>query len=625
MPLPPRATPAATSPSRPATNPASSPTAGWCRCRSPPAAADADYEVDGDTGTGDSEQLSFGDTVLLSDNFTANNASTGGSGAGDDGRVYQYLGKGPDTIDLDDEDFTDLDLWKELTPTRLTPDGNNLTASNSVAVGGTAVLNDVRGDVEGYIRDAEVTATGANVQLSADNAGTIRAEADSTAESSGGSAFGEGTSLAVNGTVATNVVQGSARAFIEDAGVTTVNAGNVILEAANSGRIEAEILQATTTGDTGVGVILAFNSVGWEARNILFNALDALLGTPIGSENPALAEVGGFDLAFVVVYLLPLFVIAFGHDMLSGERERGTLQLLLSQPVSRSRVLLAKAAALAVMPVGLFTATAVGAFLLSGGSAEEPLRLALFLAVVVAYGLFWVGLALAVGARGEGSATNAAVLASAWLALVLVVPGLLHAWVQERHPMPSRLELVRVSRDAAREANRAGAEARGRCYRDHPELSEEGGGAKVDDYTRGKLAMKAQVEAAVAPVRARFTRQLEAQQELVSLLRFLSPAVLAQEAMTDLADTGLPAYRDFARQAEDFHGRWLEWFHPRVFEKTLLTREDYEAMPRYDGGWEAAELPAGRIGGALAALVLVALALLAAGLAALPTYPVRGT
>ncbi len=37
-----------------------------------------------------------------------------------------------------------------------------------------------------------------------------------------------------------------------------------------------------------------------------------------------------FDWAFVLIYLLPLVVIALGHDLVTGERETGRLRLLLS-------------------------------------------------------------------------------------------------------------------------------------------------------------------------------------------------------------------------------------------------------------------------------------------------------
>ena len=36
-----------------------------------------------------------------------------------------------------------------------------------------------------------------------------------------------------------------------------------------------------------IGATLAFNSIGWDSQNILFNLADAVLGLGIGDENPA--------------------------------------------------------------------------------------------------------------------------------------------------------------------------------------------------------------------------------------------------------------------------------------------------------------------------------------------------
>ena len=46
-------------------------------------------------------------------------------------------------------------------------------------------------------------------------------------------------------------------------------------------------------------------------------------------ENPLNLMVGRFDLAFVVIYLLPLLVLALSFNVLSEEREQGTLALTL--------------------------------------------------------------------------------------------------------------------------------------------------------------------------------------------------------------------------------------------------------------------------------------------------------
>ncbi|MDZ7841198.1 MAG: DUF4347 domain-containing protein [Gammaproteobacteria bacterium] len=254
---------------------------------------EARHATDGNSETVD---LVFGDTVYLNDGF--NDTTT--SGKGQDGRVYEYMGAGtdsvPDPVDIGNEDFTDSNLWKETTETQLVPEGNNVTPSDATAIGASAVLNDVRGHVEGYIDDATVTAEGddgegTGIGVSALDTGIIRATNDSSTTASGGSAYGTGTVVAGGGTVATNVVQGSARAYIEDGTITSDAPGaDIEIDAGNTAAIEAETLQATTTGDTAASVILAFNTIGWQSQNVLFNSIDALLGTEIGDPNPALSE-----------------------------------------------------------------------------------------------------------------------------------------------------------------------------------------------------------------------------------------------------------------------------------------------------------------------------------------------
>lgn len=63
-------------------------------------------------------------------------------------------------------------------------------------------------------------------------------------------------------------------------------------------------------------------------------------------------EVTIASLVSLVIYLVPLIVLILGYDAIVGERERGSLDLLLSMPITRLEVLLGKffglSAALAV-------------------------------------------------------------------------------------------------------------------------------------------------------------------------------------------------------------------------------------------------------------------------------------
>ena len=160
------------------------------------------------------------------------------------------------------------------------PNIGNLTKSSARAIGILVVMNDLRAASEAYLDNAIVDA-GGNVTVSAEETAQLLSEATSTVTASGGSFYGGGTVQAINGQVVTNVVLASATASITDSDVTAD--GDVTVAAANHAGIDATLLVATNSGDTAVSISLAFNSLGWKSQNILFNLVDAVLGSPIVS------------------------------------------------------------------------------------------------------------------------------------------------------------------------------------------------------------------------------------------------------------------------------------------------------------------------------------------------------
>jgi ABC-2 type transport system permease protein len=78
-------------------------------------------------------------------------------------------------------------------------------------------------------------------------------------------------------------------------------------------------------------------------------------------------------LGFIWIIIMAAFVIAFARNMIAGELQDGTLELLMSQPVPRWKVLTSEGAALLAGIVALVVATVVGvivfgsAFASSGG------------------------------------------------------------------------------------------------------------------------------------------------------------------------------------------------------------------------------------------------------------------
>ncbi len=147
---------------------------------------------------------------------------------------------------------------------------------------------------------------------------------------------------------------------------------------------------------------------------------------------PTRLQTGAFDPGFLFVVLFPLVIIALSYELLSAERERGTLAMLLSQPVSQGSLVLGKALARLSALCGL-TLFFAGIGLLVGGAdfsaAGVGLHLLLYACLLVAWATFWFALAVFVNSGGWGSARNALVLVGAWLVLVIVLPGLINVGI----------------------------------------------------------------------------------------------------------------------------------------------------------------------------------------------------
>ena len=61
-----------------------------------------------------------------------------------------------------------------------------------------------------------------------------------------------------------------------------------------------------------------------------------------GMDNPFLNLLSSIDLIVVFQVVLSLLALLFAYDAIAGEHEKGTLRLIMTTPVSRGKILLAK-------------------------------------------------------------------------------------------------------------------------------------------------------------------------------------------------------------------------------------------------------------------------------------------
>lgn len=307
--------------------------------------------------------------------------------------------------------------------------------------------------------------------------------------------------------------------------------------------------------------------------------------------NPVHLLIGRFDLAFVYIFLYPLLVLALTYDLLSRERESGTLNMVLSQPVRLDAVMLNKVVVRGAVMMALTIILSGAAYLVGGGTLEpEPLaRLAAWMMAAVIYGSFWFALALLVNALGRSSAENSVTLLGLWVVLALIVPAMMALVAQTAHPTPSWVELEVGMRDANAQVSQDASRVLARYYEDHPELVRPGEG-EAEDATVRFYAVREEVERQMRPMMEQFEAQRQAQQEVLRRWGLLSPPVIMQEVFSDIAGTGLERYRRFVASVRDYHARWRAFFAPKVLEKAKLSSADYASIPEFSLREEPSEV-----------------------------------
>jgi ABC-2 type transport system permease protein len=219
------------------------------------------------------------------------------------------------------------------------------------------------------------------------------------------------------------------------------------------------------------------------------------------------------------------------------------------------------------------------------------------------------------------SSTNAMLLAGGWLVAVIILPAAINLAVTTLYPVPSRVRMVQAVRLASDEATAEGSKLLARYYEDHPELVSSADRATTD-FNALRVAVNTEVERRVRPVVDQYERQLAAQQRSVALLRYLSPAILAQDALSDLAGTGAARHRHFVSLVDGYHRQWREFFVPLVLAKARVT--DHAAIPRFTYVEEPFSSVLGRTLRNVAALGVLAAAFALFGLARLRRFPVAG-
>lgn len=256
------------------------------------------------------------------------------------------------------------------------------------------------------------------------------------------------------------------------------------------------------------------------------------------------------DCLLVVRWALSLFAFTLCCDRIGGERTTGTLQLLLSYPIPRWKILAGKLlAAWSCMaaPLVIGAAGGIGWMMWTmGWSREELIKAASVLCLVLwALGLF-VAFSLLVSSLFREVADSFNVLLLVWVALVLVAPALAAFGAQRLRHVPPQAQVERRLKDVKGEIER--------YYDEHDDIWRSSALASQDNFSWERRS--AEATSRLFRRQERIRRQVLVaklrQVELARDLAAISPMFLVQGIAERLAGTGVLRDRRFLTQAWQF-------------------------------------------------------------------------
>jgi ABC-2 type transport system permease protein len=297
--------------------------------------------------------------------------------------------------------------------------------------------------------------------------------------------------------------------------------------------------------------------------------------------SPVQLLFGSFDLSFVIVYLLPLLIIAFSYDVLSSEKESGSLRLLAAQPIDIQSWVLQKLGLrffwLSILVIGALLIVFLAFYYNLMHQSGEFLAL---LGILITYMLFWFALGFLVNLWVGSSAKNAVALIGLWIVFVLLAPSVLNQLGNTLYPMPSRTLMINEMRSLKADVTKRQDEILDNYLRDHPEYA-------INDTTQERgyyhkyMASQKLIKEELSPLVNRYEEQFQKQQDWIRKFKWISPAIITQQSLNRMAGTSTADYNSYRKQVVAFANTWRTHFMPFLYNNKDFSQEDYPNLPEF--------------------------------------------
>ena len=309
-----------------------------------------------------------------------------------------------------------------------------------------------------------------------------------------------------------------------------------------------------------------------------FNAFSRDYPEIRGRTNALLFRFCDVDWVFIVSLFLSFAALIFAYNSCCGEKENGTLRLMLAGPIPRHKVLLGKYLALMFMVglplllgilVNLIIITLDKDVVFGAGGWMKILSIVflslLYLSIFVLLGMF-------ISSRTSRSVTSMVVLLFLWVGLVILVPSSGRVVAKTLRKVPTQAEMHRRTTEMAEQwfedlmAGKYGQNA----------------GNAGPDIEKCNPPARARAYAALTEARNKITdehvSEITAQVAIGRRFTRISPTELYKQACETIAGTGIRRFSELRRQISRYQANLKDYVRNRDAEDPNSLHLTYDEM-----------------------------------------------
>jgi ABC-2 type transport system permease protein len=272
------------------------------------------------------------------------------------------------------------------------------------------------------------------------------------------------------------------------------------------------------------------------------------------NQSSGLTRFSSLSPAFILQVLAPLLLLLVGYASVTREREAGTLNIMVTQGVSKKQILSGKFFALAIIGlIVLLPLLITSVFTTQKG--ESWLIVTGFIAGYVVYIVTWSALVLWISALSLRSSASLILLIVLWLLFCILVPRISSSTAATLSPAPGKLEAdfavleeLRKLGDGHNASDPAFAKLKANLLAQHKVNSV----SQLPINFRGVVAEYSEKKLTKVLVEFAEQRMQEerSQAEIARQFGWLSPTMAMRTFSMTVAGTNLESHHRFLREAE---------------------------------------------------------------------------